>query len=97
MFYTDSAWNLVRPRKNYFSLAVLWISPNNRIEAAVKIKNDGKTPWNLYVMFNGPFEIYEDYQIVPKPILSKSVTKAIEFYVQNFSESILHVRTYDDL
>ena len=48
-------------------------------------------------MFNGPFEIYEDYQIVPKPILSESVTKAIEFYVLNFSESILHVWAHEDL
>ena len=48
-------------------------------------------------MFNGPFEIYEDYQIVPKPILSESVTKAIEFYVHNFSESILHVWAHEDL
>ena len=83
--------------KNYFSLAVLWISPKNRIQAAVKIKNDGKTPWKLYVMFNRAFEIYEDYQIVPKSIHSESVTKAIEFYVQNFSESILHVWTHKDL
>ena len=48
-------------------------------------------------MFNGPFEIYEDYQIVPKLILSKSATNAIEFYVQNFSESILHVWAHKDL
>ena len=48
-------------------------------------------------MFNGPFEIYEDYQIVPKPILSESVTKAIEFYVQNFSESISYVWAHEDL
>ena len=75
----------------------MWISPKNRIQAAVKIKNDGKTPWNLYVMFNGPFEIYEDYQIVPKPILSESATKAIEFYVQNFSESIPYVWAHEDL
>ena len=75
----------------------MWISPKNRIQAAVKIKNDGKTPWNLYVMFNGPFEIYEDYQFVPKPILSESATKAIEFYVQNFSESIPYVWVHEDL
>ena len=48
-------------------------------------------------MLNGPFEIYEDYQIVPKSIHSESVTKAIEFYVQNFSESILHVWAHEDL
>ena len=48
-------------------------------------------------MFNGPFEIYEDYQIVPKPILSESATKAIEFYVQNFSESIPYVLAHEDL
>ena len=48
-------------------------------------------------MFNGPFEIYEDYQIVPKPILSESATKAIEFNVQNFSESIPDVWAHEDL
>ena len=48
-------------------------------------------------MFNGPFEIYEDYQIVPKPILSESATKAIEFYVQNFSESIPYVWAHEDV
>ena len=48
-------------------------------------------------MFNGPFEIYEDYQIVPKPILSESATKAIEFYVQIFSESISYVLAHEDL
>ena len=48
-------------------------------------------------MFNGPFEIYEDYQIVPKPILSESATKAIEFYVQIFSESIPYVWAHEDL
>ena len=46
-------------------------------------------------MFNGPFEIYEDYQIVPKPVLSESATKAIEFYVQNFSESISYVWAHE--
>ena len=69
----------------------MWVLPKNRIQAALKIKNDGKTPWNLYVMFNEPFEIYEDNQIVPKPVLSESATKAIEFFVQNFSESITYV------
>ena len=47
-------------------------------------------------MFDGPFEIYEDYQIVPKPILSESATKAIESYVQNFSESIPYVWAHED-
>ena len=48
-------------------------------------------------MFNGPFKIYEDYKIVPKPILSESATKAIEFYVQNFAESIPYVLAHEDL
>ena len=46
-------------------------------------------------MFNGPFEIYEDYQIVPKPILSKSAKKAIEFNVHNFSESRPYVWAHE--
>ena len=48
-------------------------------------------------MFNGPFEINENYQIVRKPILSESATKAIEFYVENFSESIPYVWAHEDL
>ena len=82
--------------KNNFTLAALWISPKNRIQAAVKIKNDCKTRWKLYVVFNGPFEIYEDYPIVHKPILSESATKAIEFYVQKFSKSIPYVWAHED-
>ena len=38
------------------------------MQAAVKIQNDGKTPWKPYVMFNGPIEIYDVYLIVLKPI-----------------------------
>ena len=38
-------------------------------------------------MFIRPFEIYEDNQIVPKPIPSNSAKNAIKFYVQDLSES----------
>ena len=48
-------------------------------------------------MFNGPFAIYNNPQIVPDPILSDSSTKAIEFYVQNFPESIPYVWAHEDL
>ena len=48
-------------------------------------------------MFNGPFEIYEDYQIVPKPILWDSTNNAIQFSVQDFSESVPYVRAHEDL
>ena len=42
-------------------------------------------------MFNGFFEIYEGYYIVPEPILSDSFTNVIEFFVQDFSESMPYV------
>ena len=48
-------------------------------------------------MFNGPIEIYEDYQIVPEPRLLDSATNAIEFYVQDFSERIQYVLAHEDL
>ena len=48
-------------------------------------------------MLNGPFEIYEDYQIVPEAILSDSAKNAIEFYVQDFPESIPYVWAHEDL
>ena len=51
--------------KNDFSKADLGILPKNRIQAAVKILNDGEILWKLYVIFKGPFRIYKDYQIVP--------------------------------
>ena len=51
--------------KNDFSKADLGISPKNRIQAAVKILNDGEILLKLYVIFKGPFKIYKDYQIVP--------------------------------
>ena len=44
--------------KNDFSLADSGISPKNRIQAAVKILNDGEIVWKLYVMLKGPLKIY---------------------------------------
>ena len=51
--------------KNDFSKVDLGISPKNRIQAAVKIQNDGKIFWKHYVMLKGPFRIYKGYQIEP--------------------------------
>ena len=48
-------------------------------------------------MFIRPFEIYEDNQIVPKPILTDSAKNAIKFYVQDLSESIPYVWAHEDL
>ena len=47
-------------------------------------------------MFNGPVEIYEDYPIVPEPIHWDSSKNAIEFYVQDFSESVPYVLAHED-
>ena len=49
-------------------------------------------------MFNGPFKIYELYQIVLEPIIWDSATNAIKFYVQDFPESIPYVSyAHEDL
>ena len=44
-----------------------------------KIENVGENPSKLYVMLNGPLQIYIDYQIDPQPILSDATTNALEF------------------
>ena len=36
-------------------------------------------------MFNIPFKMNEDYQIVPESILSDLATNAIEFYLEDLS------------
>ena len=48
-----------------FSLVVSRISPEDRILAVIKIKNDGENLWKLYGMLNRPLRIYIDNQIAP--------------------------------
>ena len=58
IFLKISSFTWLDWEKNLFSLAVLRISPKNRIKAAWKIWNDGESLWNLYVMLNKLFRIY---------------------------------------
>ena len=37
--------------------------PKIKFKCLSKVENDGETLGNLYVMFNGPLRIYEDYKI----------------------------------
>ena len=101
-FYSFGALQILHEKplnreKNDFPKADLGILPKNRIQAAVKTLNDGEILWKLYVIFKGPFRIYKDYQIAPFAILSNSATKAIEFYLHDFLESIQYVWAHEDL
>ena len=60
-FYSFGALQILHGKpfnreKNDFSKADLGISPKNRIQAAVKILNDGEILWKLYVIFKGAFQ-----------------------------------------